>query len=71
MTINLLEGVIRLSLSFSEAAIRRVYAISVNDGRRIMLSKFGELFYCGEDYPTEEMPRRVPLLPTHKAKRNR
>ncbi|MBR3876038.1 MAG: hypothetical protein IKJ25_04595 [Clostridia bacterium] len=62
MTINLLEGTIRLSLCFSEAAIRRVYAISVNDGRRIMLSKFGELFYCGEDYPTEEMPRRVPTL---------
>ena len=62
MTINLLEGTIRLSLCFSEAAIRRVYAISVNDGRRIMLSKFGELFYCGKDYPTEEMPRRVPTL---------
>lgn len=62
MTIDLEESAIKLSLSFSEAAIRRVYAISVNDGRRIMLSKFGELFYCGEDYPTEEMPRRVPTL---------
>ena len=38
---------IELMIPFSTAAIRRVYANSVNDGRRIMLAKFNEIFYSG------------------------
>ena len=50
MKISLEEGNIRLSALFSEAAMRRIYAISVFDGRVIILSKLNEIFYCGEDY---------------------
>ena len=38
---------IKLTLSFARAASHRVYAVSVGDGRRIMLGKLGEIFYCG------------------------
>ncbi len=71
MRINLYQGQIKLSLSFTEAAIRRVYAISVNDGRRIMLSKFGELFYCGEDYNTEEKAPTQPRPPKKRTVRKK
>lgn len=69
MTIGLEEGKILLTLSFSEAAIRRVYAISVNDGRAVMLGKFGEIFNCGEDYQTEEKPRTIPTPSPKKARK--
>ena len=61
------EDSIRLTLKFEDAAIRKVYAISVNDGKRIMLSKLGEIFYCGEDYPHEPPKRAEPKL--HLAKK--
>ena len=35
----------RLSLSYSEAASRGVYAISVADGKRILIAKFNEIFF--------------------------
>ncbi len=38
---------IKLILKFSKAALRRVYAISVSDGKRVMISKLCEIFYCG------------------------
>ena len=39
---------LRLSVEFSPAAVHRVYAITIADGRRIMLGKLNEIFYCGE-----------------------
>lgn len=62
MLISLDEGLISLTAMFEEAAIRRVYAISVNDGRRIILSKLGEIFYSGEYFDPDErynLPRKV------------
>ena len=56
MKIEVEEQAIRLSLLFSDAAIRRVYAISVNDGRGIMAGKLQEIFYCGELYQCEDKP---------------
>ncbi len=44
------ESSIKLTLLFSDAAIRQVYAISVNDGKRIMLAKLCEIFFSGEYY---------------------
>ena len=38
---------IELALPFSKAAILRVYAISVGDGKRVILGKLSEIFYCG------------------------
>ena len=38
---------IKLTLKFSKAAFRRVYAVSVSDGKRIILGKLSEIFYCG------------------------
>ena len=38
---------IKLTLKFSKAALRRVYAVSVSDGKRVILSKLCEIFYCG------------------------
>jgi len=50
MKIYFEDDKIRLTLTFSDAAIRRVYAISVIDGRNIMLAKLSEIFFCGEEY---------------------
>ena len=38
---------IELTLAFSRAALHRVYAVSVADGKRIMLGKLTEIFHCG------------------------
>ena len=40
-------SMIELNLPFSKAAFLRVYAISVGDGKRIMLNKLNEIFFCG------------------------
>ena len=45
---------IKLTLSYADAALRRIYAISPHDGRQIMLSKLCEIFYCGRVYSTVE-----------------
>ena len=58
--VSLSERGISLSFRFEDAAIRRVYAISVNDGRHSMLSKLGELFYCGEELDSENPPTLLP-----------
>jgi hypothetical protein len=42
-----LDGKFHLKLNFSDAAMRRVYAISPRDGRHVMLYKMGEIFHCG------------------------
>ena len=60
------DGKIRLTLLFSEAAIRRVYAISVGDGRSIMLSKMAEIFFSGELYSDDDKPRTSPPAPQKK-----
>ena len=44
---------LHIVIPFSTAAIRRVYANSVNDGRRIMLAKLNEIFYCGAPMKSE------------------
>ena len=41
------DGSISLTLSFSEAAIRRIYAVSARDSKHIMLYKLSEIFHCG------------------------
>lgn len=38
---------IKLTLKFSRAALHRVYAVSVSDGKRVMLGKLNEIFFCG------------------------
>ena len=38
---------IMLTLAFSKAAVCHVYAISVSDGKQVMLSKLHEMFFCG------------------------
>ena len=45
MEIYPVENEIKLTISFSKAAPYRVYAISVGDGKRVMLSKFNEMFF--------------------------
>ena len=42
-----LEGIFHMKLKFSDASLRRVYAVSPRDGRHIMLYKMGEIFHCG------------------------
>lgn len=44
------EDSIRLCLLYSDAAIRQVYAVSVKDGKRIMLARLSEIFFSGEIY---------------------
>lgn len=60
---------IRLSIHFADAVRMRIYAISVNDGRRIMLGKLVELFYSGELIDTEK-PKNL-LDPRPKRRRSR
>jgi hypothetical protein len=38
---------LRLTFSYADAALRRVYAINPKDARRLMLYKLGEIFHCG------------------------
>ena len=47
MEIYLSEGSIRLTMSFADAALRRIYAANPRDSRGIMLYKLGEIFHCG------------------------
>lgn len=60
---------INLQLKFEDAARRRVYAISVNDGSRIMLSTMGEIFYSGEYYPDKPADPPSPRAQKPKAQR--
>ena len=59
---------IKLSVAFSPAAIRRIYAVSVVDGRRIMLSKLIEIFYQGEPMSTDPKPREQMRKPINNNK---
>ena len=54
MNITVDESAIRLRLKFADDVRMRIYAISVNDGRRIMLGKLVELFYSGEVIDVEK-----------------
>ena len=47
MEFYLADNKIKLKVAFSKAAIHRVYAVSVSDGKQVMLSKLCEMFYCG------------------------
>lgn len=50
------ECALHLTAGLSPAVIRRIYAVSVVDSRRIMLSVLGEIFFCGNLLPdTEEV----------------
>ena len=42
-----IDGKFDLKLNFSDASLRRVYAVSPRDGRQVMLYKMGEIFHCG------------------------
>ncbi len=57
---------ITVALKFGDAARRHVYAISVNDGRRIMLAKLGEIFYSGEYLSADVTDSRPLPKPTRR-----
>ena len=62
---------IYLSTNFSVAATRRVYAVSIMDGRRIMLGKLVEIFCHGElmsAEPKAREPMTQPIKPKTKSK---
>ena len=61
---------IRLTLKYADAMRMRIYAISVNDGRRIMLGKMVELFYSGEPLDAEK-PKQLlyPRKPMRKRRK--
>ena len=47
MNIDLTKRKILLTLKYSSGNHYRVYAVSFADGKRRMLSKLGEIFFCG------------------------
>ena len=53
-----LDGKFHMKLNFSDASMRRVYAVSPRDGRHIMLYKMGEIFHCGALKFTAKKRRR-------------
>lgn len=57
---------IELSVGFSPAAVRRVYAVSIMDGRRIMLGKLVEIFCHGELINPDPKPLPPPPPPIKK-----
>lgn len=67
------ENLIYLKARFTATAtIRRVYAVSIADGKRIMLSKLIEIFYQGELMSAEPEPRipmRRPVEENNKKKK--
>ena len=50
------ENSIKLSASFHPAVFKRVYAVSIMDGRRIMLGKLVEIFCHGELFNPDPPP---------------
>ena len=62
------ENGIRLSTGFTPTVARRVYALSIADGRRIMVGKMVEIFSCGELLNTDPTPRPEPKPITKKVK---
>ncbi len=62
---------IRLSVGFSPTAPRRVYAVTIMDGRRVMLGKLIEIFCHGElldpdPPPPQPMPEPIKKRPLRK-----
>jgi hypothetical protein len=55
------SNAIALSVGFSPASVRRVYAVSIYDGKRIMLGKLVEIFYQGELMNAD--PKPLPQTP--------
>ena len=49
---------IKLTTRFSTAALHRVYAVSIHDGKRIMLGKLVEIFYHGELLSADPPPKQ-------------
>ena len=56
--VDLLDDTFLMYVPHSHKKIRRVYAISVMDSRRVMLGKFVEIFCHGELISTEPKPRK-------------
>lgn len=52
------ENILVLSAQFSPTRVRRIYAVSVMDSRRIMLGKFVEIF-CHGELMSAEPPKPV------------
>ena len=53
-----IDGKFDLKLNFSDASLRRVYAVSPRDGRQVMLYKMGEIFHCGALHFTAKKKRK-------------
>lgn len=49
---------LKLTAKFSVAALHRVYAVSIYDGKRIMLGKLVEIFYHGEPLSADPPPKQ-------------
>ncbi len=50
------EKSLKLTVGFSSVMVRRVYAVSIMDGKRFMLSKLIEIFYSGKPITSEAPP---------------
>ena len=51
---------LRLTMSFSEAAARKVYAVSLHDSRNIMLGKLHEIILLPEIHVSKKESRPMP-----------
>ncbi len=66
--VNLHEGAMVLSVDFTPTVSHRVYAVSIVDGRRVMLGKLVEVFCHGELFnpdppPLPPMPEPIKKMP--------
>ena len=64
LDIRLDDGCIKLSAGFAPTIARRIYAVTIVDGKRIMLGKMVEIFCQGElmnvdPKPTSKMPKPI------------
>ena len=60
------SGTIMLSVAFSPATVRRVYAVSIFDGKRVMLGKLVEIFCHGELMSAEPSPEPILTDPINR-----
>ncbi len=68
------SNAITLSVGFSPANLHRVYAVSIYDGKRVMLGKLVEIFCHGElmnDKPKPQKPMPQPMTIKEKPTRKR
>lgn len=57
---------IKLTVDYYPTIPKRIYAVSIKDGRRIMLGKMDEIFSLGEPMNTEPLPKRPQPKPITK-----